>query len=167
MLADLDFAHAVPHYRAPRWVADSGLAADASPGLVDIDPGTLRHRRHDAIWALGDAAALQTRSSGGGLREQVKVLSANLAAARDGGRLQEYDGYTVMPVTVSRRQLMLAEVDRDGRPTRRRAGSTWRSRAGRCGCSTATSCPRSTGAGSCAGRSEQPARLETTHRPGP
>jgi sulfide:quinone oxidoreductase len=117
VLADLDFAHAVPHYRAPRWIADSDLAVDAAPGLVDIDPGTLRHRRHGSIWALGDAANLKTRSSGGALREQVKILSANVAAARDGGKLQEYDGYTVMPITVSRRRLMLAEVDREGRQT--------------------------------------------------
>ena len=41
------FAHAVPHYRAPRWIAGSGLAVDDSPGLVDIDPRTLRHRRHE------------------------------------------------------------------------------------------------------------------------
>jgi sulfide:quinone oxidoreductase len=64
VLADLDVAHAVPHDRAPRRIADSGLAADAAPGLVDIDPGTLRHRRHGSIWALGDAADLATRSSG-------------------------------------------------------------------------------------------------------
>jgi sulfide:quinone oxidoreductase len=117
VLDDLDFAHAVPHYRAPRWVADSGLAGDLAPGLVDIDPGTLRHRRHASIWALGDAADLATRSSGGALRRQVKILSHNLSAARDGGRMQEYDGYTVMPITTSRRKLMLAEVDREGRPT--------------------------------------------------
>jgi sulfide:quinone oxidoreductase len=116
VLADLDVAHAVPHYRAPRRIADSGLAADAAPGLVDIDPGTLRHRRHGSIWALGDAAALATRSSGGALRRQVSILAANIAAARTGGQLQRYDGYTVMPVTTGRRSLLLAEVDRSYRP---------------------------------------------------
>ena len=30
--------------------------------------------------------------------------------------LRKYDGYTVMPITVSRRELMLLEVDREGRP---------------------------------------------------
>jgi sulfide:quinone oxidoreductase len=115
VLEDVAFAHAVPRYRAPRWISDSGLAADPDPGLVDVDPFTLRHRRHPAIWALGDAADLRTRPSGGALRKQVAVLGANLAAARDGGELQRYDGYTVMPVTVARRSLTLAEVDRDGR----------------------------------------------------
>ncbi len=81
VLGDLDVAHAVPHYRAPQWIAGSGLAADQAPGLVDIDPGTLRHRRHASIWALGDAADLRTRSSGGGLRRQVDILAKNIAAA--------------------------------------------------------------------------------------
>ncbi|MGY1680924.1 NAD(P)/FAD-dependent oxidoreductase [Geodermatophilus sp. SYSU D01176] len=117
LLEDVAFAHAVPHYRAPGWIADGGLAVDAAPGLVDIDPCTLRHRRHEAVWALGDAADVATRPSGGALRPQVDVLARNIAAARSGGTMQRYDGYTVMPITVSRRKLVLTEVDRDGRPT--------------------------------------------------
>jgi sulfide:quinone oxidoreductase len=116
VLEDVAFAHAVPHYRAPSWIADAGLA-DPATGLVDIDPHTLRSRRHGSIWAIGDAAAVATRPSGGALRRQVDVLARNIPAARDGEPLQRYDGYTVMPITVSRRELMLVEVDRDGRPT--------------------------------------------------
>ncbi|MCZ2838098.1 FAD/NAD(P)-binding oxidoreductase [Modestobacter sp. VKM Ac-2985] len=115
VLEDVAFAHAVPHYRAPRWIADAGLAADASPGLVDVDPGTMRHRRHGSIWGLGDAADLATRPSGGALRKQVHVLSTNLSAAATGRPMQQYSGYTVMPITVHRRKLMLNEVDRDNR----------------------------------------------------
>ncbi len=114
-LEDVAFAHAVPHYRAPRWITDAGLA-DAT-GLVDVDAETLRSRAHGSIWAIGDAAAVATRPSGGALRKQVAVLSANLAASASGKELQRYDGYTVMPITVSRRKLMLDEVDRDGRPS--------------------------------------------------
>jgi sulfide:quinone oxidoreductase len=117
VIEDVDFAHAVPHYRAPRWIADAGLAADQAPGLVDIDPHTLRSRRHMSIWAIGDAAAVATRPSGGALRPQVDVLTQNLAAARNGQPMHRYDGYTVMPITVSRRKLMLVEVDRNSRPT--------------------------------------------------
>ncbi len=139
VLEDVAVAHAVPRYRAPRWIADSGLAVDDDPGLVDVDPGTLRHRRYPAIWGLGDAAAVATRPSGGALRKQVAVLSANLAAARDGGDLQRYDGYTVVPITVTRRKLMLAEFDRDGRltpsvplvdPIRPRRATWWADRYG-------------------------------------
>lgn len=117
VLADVAFAHAVPHYRAPRWIADAGLATEPTPGLVDIDPQTLRSRRHESIWAIGDAADTATRPSGGALRKQVDVLAQNLAAARSGKQLQKYDGYTVMPITVDRRKLALNEVDRDGAPS--------------------------------------------------
>lgn len=113
VLEDVTFAHAVPHYRAPRWIADSGLAADAAPGLVDVDPETMRHRRHGSVWGLGDAADLATRPSGGALRKQVHALSKNITAAEKGRSMQRYNGYTVMPITVSHRKLMLNEVDRD------------------------------------------------------
>jgi sulfide:quinone oxidoreductase len=113
--SDVTYAHVVPHYRAPRWVADSGLAIDAASGLVDIDQETLRHTRHPTIWGLGDGAAIGTRSSGGALRKQVEVLARNLQAAARGDELSRYDGYTVMPITTSRQRLMLLEVDRDGR----------------------------------------------------
>ncbi|WP_210438502.1 NAD(P)/FAD-dependent oxidoreductase [Nocardioides xinjiangensis] len=116
VLGDVAFAHVVPHYRAPRWVVDGGLAGAHPAGLVDIDPLTLRHRRLGAVWSLGDVADVRTRPSGGALRKQVAVLAANIGAARSGGPMQEYDGYTVMPITTSRRRLMLVEVDREGRP---------------------------------------------------
>ena len=110
---DVAFAHVVPHYRAPRWIAESGLAGTTAAGLVDVDPLTLRHRRHPAIWALGDVADLATRPSGGALRKQVVVLAHNLTTDDD-KFFQHYDGYTVMPITVARHRLMLVEVDRDG-----------------------------------------------------
>ena len=115
-LEDVTYAHVVPHYRAPRWIGDSGLAVDAPSGLVDVDPETLRHRRHPSIWAIGDAAALETRSSGGALRPQVDVLADNIKAAAGGGELRSYDGYTVFPITTSHRRLLLLEVDRHGNP---------------------------------------------------
>lgn len=113
-LEDVTYAHVVPQYRAPRWIAESGLAIEAASGLVDIDPETLRHSRHQAIWALGDAADVATRPSGGALRPQVEILAHNIPAAARGDELRRYDGYTVMPITTSRRKLMLLEVDREG-----------------------------------------------------
>ena len=114
-LEDVTYAHVVPHYRAPRWIAESELAGATAAGLVDVDPGTMRHRRHPAIWSLGDVADLGTPPSGGALRKQVAVLAQNIRAAEEGD-FQQYDGYTVMPITVARHKLMLVEVDRHGRP---------------------------------------------------
>jgi sulfide:quinone oxidoreductase len=114
---DVAFAHVVPAYRAPAWVADSGLADGSWARLIDIDPETLRHRRHPRIWSIGDAAAVATPPSGGALRKQVDVLAHNIrVAVTRAGELRRYDGYTVMPVTVSRQRLVLAEVDRENRP---------------------------------------------------
>ena len=116
VVADVALAHVVPHYRAPRWVVDAGLAGEHPAGLVDVDPLTMRHRRFPDVWSLGDVADLRTRPSGGALRKQVAVLAPNLLAARLGRPLAHYDGYTVMPITTARHRLMLVEVDRDGRP---------------------------------------------------
>ena len=110
-LDELTYAHVVPHYRAPQWIADADLAG--TTGLVDIDPETLQHRRHASVWAIGDAADVATRPSGGALRKQVDVLAHNLTRA-EGTSPRRYDGYTVMPITTSRHQLMLVEVDRTG-----------------------------------------------------
>jgi sulfide:quinone oxidoreductase len=116
VVEDVAFAHVVPHYRAPRWVVDAGLAGGHPAGLVDVDPQTMQHRRFPDVWSLGDVADLRTRPSGGALRKQVAVLAPNILAARLGRPLERYDGYTVMPITTARHRLMLVEVDRDGLP---------------------------------------------------
>ena len=66
--------------------------------------------------SFGGVANVETRPSGGALRPQVAVLAHNLAAAGNATPLREYVGYTVMPTTVSRRELMRLEVNLDGRP---------------------------------------------------
>ncbi|WP_298746433.1 NAD(P)/FAD-dependent oxidoreductase [uncultured Serinicoccus sp.] len=114
VLAEVERAFVVPPYRGPDWLAP--LAREGSAGLVDIDPETLAHCRAPRVWSLGDAAALDTRSSGGGLRQQVEVLADNIARSRLGRPLRRYDGYTIIPVTVDRRRLMLVEFDRTGAP---------------------------------------------------
>lgn len=114
-LDTIAFAHVIPHYRSPRWIVESGLAGTTEAGLVDVDPLTLQHRRHPALWSLGDVADLGIKPSGGALRKQVVVLAHNILAP-DASTLQHYDGYTVMPITVARHKLMLVEVDRAGRP---------------------------------------------------
>lgn len=108
-----DLLHLVPPFRGPRWIETSGLAA-APHGLVDIDPGSLRHRTFADIWSAGDAAAVATDPSGGALRRQIAVLADNLVAARAGEPLRAYDGYTVAPVATDAHRLIPAEFDRDG-----------------------------------------------------
>lgn len=109
-----DLLHLVPPFRGPRWLQDSGLTGDQPHALVDIDPATLRHRHHGNVWAAGDAAAVDTDPSGGALRRQIKILVDNLLAARRGGALTAYDGYTVAPIATDTRRLIAGEFDRTG-----------------------------------------------------
>ncbi|WP_265521183.1 NAD(P)/FAD-dependent oxidoreductase [Oerskovia flava] len=105
-----------PPHRAPRWVSESGLATTGSGGFVAVDPETLQHVTFPRVWGLGDAAAVDAMPSGGALRRQVPVVAANIQARRKGTPMQHYDGYSLAPITTSRRELLLAEFDRDGRP---------------------------------------------------
>ena len=111
-----DVLHAVPPQRAPEWIAGSGLADDDDPhGFVDVDPETFQHRRHPEVWALGDAAAVATRRSGGAIRRQAKALVTNMKAVLEGREpSQRYNGYSVVPFTVSRGTVVFAEFDRWG-----------------------------------------------------
>ncbi|BAJ75518.1 uncharacterized NAD(FAD)-dependent dehydrogenase [Microbacterium testaceum StLB037] len=113
---EYDVLHAVPPQRAPEWIAGSGLAASDDPhGFVDVDPETLQHVRHPEIWAVGDAAAVATRRSGGAIRQQAKALVKNLRATLAGRTPpQKYNGYSVVPFTVSRGTVVFAEFDRWG-----------------------------------------------------
>ena len=114
VLEEVALAAVVPPYRGAAWL--ESLAAERSAGQIDVDPETLAHRSAPRVWSLGDAAALATRPSGGALRRQVEVLADNIRAARLGEPLRRYDGYTIIPITVDRRRLLLAEFDRAGRP---------------------------------------------------
>lgn len=113
-----DVLHAVPPQRAPEWIAGSGLADPDDPhGFVDIDPETLQHRRFPDVWSLGDSARVATRPSGGAIRPQAKVLAQNLRAVLRGAAPRaRYDGYSVVPFTVSRGTVVFAEFDRRGKP---------------------------------------------------
>ncbi len=122
-----DLLHYVPRHRAPDWLADADLArsvegatgdgtavTDSVAGMIDVDPLTLAHRRHPAIWGLGDAADVAASRSGGALRKQVGVVADNIARRRKNRPYVHYDGYSTAPITVARDRLVLAEFDRTG-----------------------------------------------------
>lgn len=112
-----DALYLAPPHRAPTWVAASGLASPEDGGFLRVDPSTLQHPEHPRVWGLGDVADLDALPSGGALRKQVPVVARNIAARRTGAPMRHYDGYSIAPVTTSRRSLLLAEFDRDGQPS--------------------------------------------------
>ena len=110
-----DALYLAPPHRAPHWLESSGQTSPTSDGFLAVDPHTLQHAAHPRVWGLGDAADVQALPSGGALRQQVPVVAHNIAARRTGAPMRRYDGYSIAPVTTSRRELLLAEFDRDGR----------------------------------------------------
>lgn len=111
-----DALYLAPPHRAPSWVGESGLATDASDGFLAVDPLTLQHVAYPRVWGLGDVATVDALPSGGALRKQVPVVADNIRARRTGRPMRHYSGYSVAPVTTSRRHLLLGEFDRAGRP---------------------------------------------------
>lgn len=111
-----DLLHAAPPQSPPAFIATSGLSrADDPHGFVDVDPRTLRSRVFENVWAVGDAASVDTLRSGGGIRPQAKVLVRNIRSALRGTPVDaHYDGYSVCPITTSRHSLVFAEFDRRG-----------------------------------------------------
>ncbi|WP_237571121.1 NAD(P)/FAD-dependent oxidoreductase [Mycolicibacterium lacusdiani] len=116
-LVPYDLLHLVPPFRGPTWLADSGLTDSDRHGVIDVDPGTFRHRTHPDVWAVGDGAGVDTDPSGGALRRQVKILVGNVLAARSGRSMDTYDGYTVAPVATDAHLLIAGEFDRSGEVT--------------------------------------------------
>jgi sulfide:quinone oxidoreductase len=100
--------HVCPPQTAPDFVRASPLA-DAA-GWIDIDQGTLRHKRYQNIFALGDAGSTPNAKTAAAARKQAPVVALNLLA--DMGHragIATYDGYGSCPLTVERGKIVLAE----------------------------------------------------------
>jgi sulfide:quinone oxidoreductase len=105
---DFDMIHVVPPQTAPDFVRASPLA-DAA-GWIDVDPGTLRHKRYEHIYALGDATSTTNAKTAAAARKQAPVVAHNVLASLDRvSGLAAYDGYGSCPLTVERGKVVLAE----------------------------------------------------------
>lgn len=113
-----DLLHVVPPQSAPAMIKESPLAGPDNPhGYVDVDKHTLRHKRFDNVFALGDVADVPTSKTGAAIRKQAPVVVDNLLAVLDGKQPQHrYDGYTSCPLITARDKMLLAEFDYEGKP---------------------------------------------------
>jgi sulfide:quinone oxidoreductase len=109
-----DFLHVVPPQSAPDFVRSSPLAN--TEGWVDVDPATLRHRRYENIFALGDACSAPCAKTVAAVRKQVPVVAGNVVAMLAGRSSdRRYDGYGACPITVERGRVLMPEFGYGGR----------------------------------------------------
>lgn len=90
------------------FIAQSGLAGPL--GFVDVDMYTLRHKKYNNIWALGDCAELPTSKTLSAVNTQIHVLANQLAKAANKKHSDLlYNGYTACPVMVTKKKVLLCE----------------------------------------------------------
>lgn len=109
-----DFLHAVPPQIAPDFIRESPLADQV--GWVDVDQQTLRHKKFENIFGLGDVTNTPNAKTVAAARKQVPVVAHNLLVSL--GLAQDtaiYDGYGACPLTVERGKIVLAEFAYGGK----------------------------------------------------
>jgi hypothetical protein len=84
-------ANVVPPSHPHQWLKNSGLTDES--GLIDVNPYTLQHSRHDGIFAFGDAIAVNTTRTQNAAEAQVPVVKHNLMQYMNGEECNHvYDG---------------------------------------------------------------------------
>jgi sulfide:quinone oxidoreductase len=110
-----DMIHVVPPQVAPDFVRVSPLA-DAA-GWIDVDQASLRHKKYEGIYGLGDACNAPNAKTAAAARKQAPIVAHNLL--KDMGAIKAadavYDGYGSCPLTVERGRIVLAEFGYGGK----------------------------------------------------
>jgi sulfide:quinone oxidoreductase len=105
---DFNMMHVCPPQQAPDFIRVSPLA-DAT-GWVDVDQGTLRHKKFSNIHGLGDVTSTPNAKTAAAARKQAPVAAENVLAALAGTAPRAiYDGYGSCPLTVERGKIVFAE----------------------------------------------------------
>ncbi|KZT59800.1 FAD/NAD(P)-binding domain-containing protein [Calocera cornea HHB12733] len=106
---DYTLLHVTPPQGPLDFIKSSPLADGV--GWVDVDPGTLRHKKYANVWSLGDCSSLPTSKTAAAITAQTPVLVDNFYRVAETGEIgtARYDGYTSCPLLTGYGQLMLAE----------------------------------------------------------
>ena len=117
-----DLLHVVPPMRAVDAVKNSELAWQDGPfalgGWLEVDRGTLRHRRFPEVFGVGDINGTPRGKTAATVKKSAPVVAGNLVdliAGREPS--QQFDGYTSCPLLVREGSAMLIEFDYEGRLT--------------------------------------------------
>jgi len=109
-----DMLHVTPPQTGLDFIKASPLADDA--GWIDVDQATLRHKRFENVWGLGDGASTPNAKTAAAVRKQAPVVAVNVLAQLDGkAPTAQYDGYGSCPLTVERGKIVLAEFGYGGK----------------------------------------------------
>jgi len=107
---EYNLLHVTPQMGPLDFIKKSPLA-DAV-GWVDVDQGTLQHKKYKNVWSLGDCSSAPTSKTAAAITAQTPVLVENLFQLDSTGEISpsaKYDGYTSCPLLTGYGQLMLAE----------------------------------------------------------
>ncbi|WP_020410729.1 bifunctional protein tyrosine phosphatase family protein/NAD(P)/FAD-dependent oxidoreductase [Hahella ganghwensis] len=111
---EFDMIHVCPPQQAPDFIRRSSLADDA--GWVDVDQNTLRHKRYENIWSLGDAMNAPNAKTAAAARMQAPVVANNVLQDMGlGTGVAHYNGYGSCPLTVEKGKIVLAEFGYGGK----------------------------------------------------
>ncbi|VDI75708.1 sulfide:quinone oxidoreductase [Mytilus galloprovincialis] len=110
-----DFMHITPPMSTPDPVRKSCLVDEA--GYVDVDQGTLQHKKYPNIFAIGDCFNAPTSKTAAAAASQSGYLEKNLTAVMSGKpAYAKYDGYTSCPLITGREKCIMAEFNYDSLP---------------------------------------------------
>ena len=111
-----DFINVIPPMRAADVVRNSPLPWQegnwAADGWIEVDKHTLRHKRFDNVFAVGDVAGVPKGKTAASVKWQVPVAVDHLVAQIEGRESQaHYGGYTSCPLITRLGRAMLVEFD--------------------------------------------------------
>ena len=117
-----DFLHVVPPMRAPDAIKGSDLAWKEGPfaagGWLEVDKGTLQHRRHPNVFGIGDINGTPRGKTAATVKKSAPIVAHNLVELIAGRQPDErFDGYTSCPLITREGSAMLIEFDYEGRLT--------------------------------------------------
>ena len=111
---DFDMIHICPPQCSPDFIKNSPLA-DAA-GWVDVDQSTLRHKKYENIYSLGDVMNAPNAKTAAAARVQAPIVALNLLNSMNSqNEKAAYNGYGSCPLTVEKGKIVLAEFGYGGK----------------------------------------------------
>lgn len=116
IVEDYDFIHIPPPMRAPDAVKNSPLAVQEGPmaagGWLEVDPGTLQHKRYPNVFGCGDINGTAKGKTAATVKKSVPLVVNNLMSVmQDREPTEIFDGYTSCPLLVREGAALLVEFD--------------------------------------------------------